>query len=149
MKLGVQAFPPSAFRDMPTSVRMVLVDVAEHPGGTIGQIVERLGFPQSHVSAAVARLRDDGMLVTNVDPADRRRTLVSLSPEHLANVERAQHTLPPVDDLLVAALVERLGAEGADHVGEATAALDLLASLFTAPQPCAPAAAQAAEEARC
>jgi DNA-binding MarR family transcriptional regulator len=98
------------------------------------------------VSAAVARLRDDGMLVTTVDPADRRRTLVTLPPEHLAYARRAPDELPPVDDVLVAALVERLGPDGADHVGEATAALDLLASLFTAPQ-CPPAAQDAARPA--
>jgi DNA-binding MarR family transcriptional regulator len=143
MKLGVQAIPPSGFRALPTSVRMVLVDVIDHPGSTIGQIVERTGFPQSHVSSAVARLRDDGMLVTTVDQADRRRTLVAPSPEHLAKAERAQHTLPPVDDLLIAALVERLGEVGAERVGEATAALELLAELFTASTPCE------AEEARC
>jgi DNA-binding MarR family transcriptional regulator len=131
MKLGVQGFPGGGFRDLPISVRVVLVDVYEHPGTTIGQIVERTGFPQSHVSQAVARLRASGVLETGVDPADRRRTLVSPSPEHLARIERGRDELEPIDDLLEAALVERLGPAGADHVAEATAALDLLAALFT------------------
>jgi DNA-binding MarR family transcriptional regulator len=114
---------------------MVLVDVFEHPGSTIGNIVERTGFPQSHVSAAVARLRDRGVLVTTVDPTDRRRTLVAPSRTHLAKVERAQHEMEPIDDILTAALVERMGPAGAEHVAEATAALELLARLLTPARP--------------
>src|SRR4051794_36990823 len=104
MKLGVLAIPPSGFRELPSSVRMVLVDVFDHPGSTIGQIVERTGFPQSHVSGAVARLRDDGVLTTTVDPLDRRRTLVAPSPEHLAKAEAARPDLPTIDAQLEAAL---------------------------------------------
>jgi DNA-binding MarR family transcriptional regulator len=140
MKLGVLAIPASGFRELPTSVRIVLVDVFEHPGATIGQIVERTGFPQSHVSAAVARLRDSGVLMTSVDPADRRRTLVAPSTEHLARAERGQEEMEPIDDLLEAALVERLGPDGADQVAEATAALELLAGLLI---PARPAVAEA------
>src|SRR5262245_33577550 len=123
MKLGVLGMPSGGFRDLPTSVRIVLVDVFEHPGTTIGQIVERTGFPQSHVSQAVARLRDDGVLETGVDPTDRRRTLV----EPVRDRARDRGELEPVDALLAAALVERLGPDGADRVGEATAALEVLA----------------------
>lgn len=130
MKLGVLAIPAGGFRDLSISVRVVLVDVFEHPGTTIGQIVERTGFPQSHVSQAVARLRDDGVLETSIDPGDRRRTLVAPSPEHLARIERNRSELEPIDEILQAALVERLGPSGADHVAEATAALELLAALF-------------------
>ena len=139
MKLGVQAIPPSGFREMPTSVRMVLVDVFEHPGSTIGQIVERTGFPQSHVSSAVARLRDGGVLETMVDPADRRRTLVAPSRTHRARVERAQREMEPVDDVIETALVERFGPEGVDHLAQATAALALLGHLL------APARTQSSE----
>ena len=145
MKLGVRALPPSEFRELPTSVRIVLVDVFEHPGGTIGQIVERTGFPQSHVSASVARLRDLGMLATTVDPDDRRRTLVAPLPEHRNRAALAEHELEPIDDIVVAALVERLGPLGADHLAEATAALELLERLFCStitetPLPCTPGA---------
>ncbi len=63
---------------LPTSVRMVLVDVSAHPGSSIGEITGRTGFPQSHVSASVARLREQGVLETSVDAGDGRRTLVSL-----------------------------------------------------------------------
>jgi DNA-binding MarR family transcriptional regulator len=131
MRLGVQAMPSGGFRDLPISVRVVLVDVHEHPGTTIGQIVERTGFPQSHVSQAVARLRDDGLLETSVDPADRRRTLVAPSAERVARADRGHPDLEPIDDILEAALVERLGPGGAGHVAELAAALDVLARLLT------------------
>ncbi len=36
----------------PTSVRMILVNVSEHPDSSIGEIASRTGFPQSHVSAS-------------------------------------------------------------------------------------------------
>ena len=135
MKIGVAAIPSSGFRDLPASVRMVLVDALENPGSTIGQIVERTGFPQSHVSAAVARLREDGVLTTKVDPVDRRRTLVIASKSHLKKIERAQREMPAIDPTLEAALVDRLGPTGADHLAEATAALTLLAGLVTPPKP--------------
>jgi DNA-binding MarR family transcriptional regulator len=120
---------------------MVLVDVFDHPGTTIGQIVERTGFPQSHVSSAVARLRDRGVLVTDIDPADRRRTLVAPSPNHLARAAHAEHEMDPIDEVLESALVEHLGPDGSHHVAEATQALELLARLLApsaavAPDPC-------------
>jgi DNA-binding MarR family transcriptional regulator len=138
MKLGVRALPPSEFRELPISVRIVLVDVFEHPDSTIGQIVERTGFPQSHVSASVARLRELGMLATSVDPHDRRRTLVGPPPEHRDRLARAEHELEPIDDILTAALVERLGPAGADEVERATAALELLEQLLSSPLPDSP-----------
>jgi DNA-binding MarR family transcriptional regulator len=130
MKLGVLAMPAGGFRDLPISVRIVLVDVFEHPGTTKGQIVERTGFPQSHVSQAVARLRDGGVLETSIDRDDRRRTLVSPAPDHVARIDHSRPELGPIDGVLEAALVARLGPPGAGHLAEATAALELLAELL-------------------
>ena len=152
LRLGVGATPPGPFRDLPTSVRMVLVDVHEHPGSTIGQIVERTGFPQSHVSSAVARLRDDGLLVTETDAHDRRRTIVAPSPAAAARRNAAKAALPPIDHALGAALVESLGPEGAAHLPEAIEALETLARLLTpaanTPAASAPAPHVAAATAR-
>ncbi len=133
MKLGVRALPPSEFRDLPISVRIVLVDVFEHPDTTIGQIVERTGFPQSHVSSSVARLRDLDMLTTTIDPDDRRRTLVAPKPEHRNRAALAEPDSEPIDAIVAAALVERLGPLGAEQVAQATAALELLERLFCSP----------------
>jgi DNA-binding MarR family transcriptional regulator len=72
----------------PLGPSMVLHDVFAHPGGSVTDITGRTGLPQSYVSESVARLRDQGLVVTEVDPADRRRTLVRTNPECLRRVAR-------------------------------------------------------------
>ncbi len=87
---------------LPTSVRMVLVDISAHPASSIGEITARTGFPQSHVSASVARLREQGVLETSVDAVDGRRTLVRLGDSLR---ERLATRAPvPVDAALAAEL---------------------------------------------
>jgi SAM-dependent methyltransferase/DNA-binding MarR family transcriptional regulator len=126
MKLGEQAIPATAgFHQLPTSVRSILIDVFEHPNSSVGEITARTGFPQSHVSAAVARLRDGGALVTTVDPNDRRRTLVRPSPEVPRRAARLVSA--PVDGALAAAL----GTKDPREVAEAVAALQALARRLT------------------
>src|SRR5947207_4856 len=98
MKIGEEAIVRAGFHHLPTSVRSILVDVFEHPNSSIGEITARTGFLQSHVSAAVARLRDGGAFVTTVDPQDRRRTRVRPAPEIL---RRATHLRSaPIDGAL-------------------------------------------------
>jgi DNA-binding MarR family transcriptional regulator len=129
MKLGEEAIPPSGFHQLPTSVRSVLMDVYEHPGSSVSEITARTGFPQSHVSASVTRLRESGALVTTTDPADRRRTLVSPNPE----VRRGLSSLAwvPVD----AVLARAIGTGDPGQAAEAVAALELLARLLTPDAP--------------
>ena len=57
MKIAEEALPKPTTGGPPTSVRMILIHVAEHPDSSVGEIASRTGFPQSHVSASVARLR--------------------------------------------------------------------------------------------
>jgi DNA-binding MarR family transcriptional regulator len=76
--------------------------VAEHPGSSIAEIVSRTEFPQSHVSSAVARLRELGVLQAMVDSGDARRTLVELTPGMRRRF--AARTAVPVDGALAAAL---------------------------------------------
>jgi len=125
MKLGEDAIPPSGFHRMPASVRSVLVDAYSHPGSSVSEITARTGFPQSHVSAAVTRLRERGGVITTTDPADRRRTLVSPNPE----VERGlpSRSWGSVDPVLATAI----GADDPDQAAEAVAALELLGKLLT------------------
>jgi DNA-binding MarR family transcriptional regulator len=98
----------------PTIAGMVLADVFAHPGSSISEITTRTGMPQSHVSETVARLRGQGTVESFPDPADRRRTLVRVSPQHPSNVMRA--ALVPVDEALIAALGELTPDEAADIV---------------------------------
>lgn len=123
MNVAERALPTGTIN---TSVRLVLIDVAYHPGSSISQITERTGFPQSHVSQSVARLRELGVLETIVDPSDRRRTLVSSTPA-LAQHQARAGAATPLPEVLAASLEE------AQHrqLGDAVAAIELLAALFT------------------
>ena len=71
-----------------TNARFVAIDVSSHPGSSISEITARTGFPQSHVSMLVTRLREQGLLRTEVDPRDRRRTLVYPVDEALDQARR-------------------------------------------------------------
>jgi DNA-binding MarR family transcriptional regulator len=100
MKIAEDALPKPP-GGIATSVRMVLIDIGENPDSSIGEIAARTGFPQSHVSTAVARLRDFGALVTTVDEQDRRRTLVRVAP---GIQQRARRAEVPVGGAVAAAL---------------------------------------------
>jgi hypothetical protein len=127
VKLGEEAVPASGFHELPTSVRSVLVDVLSHPGSSITDITARTGFPQSHVSASVARLRDQSVLVTAVDPGDRRRTLVRPAP---GVVRRgARRASVPID----ATVAKALGTDDQGQVAEVVAALELVARRLRIP----------------
>src|SRR5690242_1551492 len=79
MKIGEEAIPVDGVGAYSTSHRSVLIvasDVRANPGSSVGEIAERTGFPQSKVSACVARLREAGAIDAEPDPADRRRLLV-------------------------------------------------------------------------
>jgi DNA-binding MarR family transcriptional regulator len=124
MKLGEEALPPSGLDDMGASVRSVLTDVFSHPGSSVSEIKDRTGFPQSHVSSSVARLRDLGVLVTAPDPADRRRTLVRPADGMVQKAVR--RAASSVD----ATLAEAIGPDAEDRLPEVLAALDLLGELI-------------------
>ncbi len=129
MKLGEEAIPPSrqaeAAGGVTTSVRLVMADISYHPGSSVSEITERTGFPQSLVSISVAKLRDFGVVVTEPDPADRRRTLVR-PVEGVVRRGGTQHTAVPVDETIAKAI----GAEAQDRLPEALAALELLGQLI-------------------
>jgi DNA-binding MarR family transcriptional regulator len=58
----------------------VVEDVARHPRTTVGEVASRTGLAQSLVSRLVSQMQAGGILTTSRDPADRRRTLVSVDP---------------------------------------------------------------------
>jgi DNA-binding MarR family transcriptional regulator len=125
MKLGEEAIPRSKADagGTATSLRLVMADVAYHPGSSVSEITERTGFPQSLVSLSVARLRDLGFVVTAPDPADRRRTLVR--PVEGALRQGARHAAATVDQTIAKAI----GTDAQDRLPEALAALELLGQL--------------------
>ncbi|WP_432992825.1 MarR family transcriptional regulator [Dactylosporangium sp. CA-233914] len=102
MKLGSVAMPALGDESLPASVRSVLIDVTQHPDSSVGEIAARTGFPQSHVSASIARLQEHGSVVSSPDPRDRRRTLVRPNPD--AKPAFVVVTGEPADDVLLQAL---------------------------------------------
>jgi DNA-binding MarR family transcriptional regulator len=108
-----------------TSARLVFVDVAYHPNSSITEITERTGFPQSLVSTAVARLREIGLLQTEPDPLDRRRTLVRTTPT--INDVEVRLSQVSIDDVLA----KELAPEHEKELSNVIASLDLLSRLLT------------------
>lgn len=126
MKMGERAVTDAGFSQAPTSIRLIMGDIFEHPGSAVGEITARTGFPQSHVSASVAKLREGGVVETETDPRDRRRTLVravSGVPERWA--ERLASV--PVEN----AVASTLGTDEPRQVAGVITLLDALLDRFT------------------
>ena len=124
MRLGQAATPRAGIHRLPTSTQLVLVDVGDHPGTSVSEVVSRTGLPQSLVSAAVTRLREGGALITETDPRDRRRTLVSPSPAIAGR--KAQVPTTPLEDVLRA----ELGLEDPHEIAHVMELLTELSTLF-------------------
>jgi DNA-binding MarR family transcriptional regulator len=107
-----------------TSARLVLIDVVYHQGSSITEITERTGFPQSLVSMAVAKLRELGMLESEPDPMDRRRTLVRTTPALKAIPNRLGQV--SIEDIVA----KELDLDDQSRVTEVIEALDLVARLI-------------------
>lgn len=75
----------------PLYQQLVLDDVIEHPGSTIQEITTRLAMAQSLISRAIAHARDEGWVITFVDPEDHRRTRVRPSNDLLAHPPAGIH----------------------------------------------------------
>lgn len=117
MKIGEGAMRGGDGPAIPSGLRLIVTDIAESPGSSIGEIAERTGLPQSYVSTSVARLRDRGAVRTTADPSDGRRTLVEFAESIPARA--ARRGAVPVD----AALAEEAGL---DDPADAIAALEAL-----------------------
>ncbi len=128
MRMSEKALPTAGLDLSPIGVRsgmVVAADIDEHPGTSIREIAERTGLVQSLVSAAVARLRDAGVVVTETDPSDRRRTLVRHAPDK--SRREAEVESIPVDEALAAAF----GARSAEEATQIVAAVETLAKRLT------------------
>jgi len=104
-----------------SNARFVLIDVWNHP--QFDQRDHRSDRdPQSHVSVLVTRLRDRGVLRTEVDNHDRRRTLVYPVPEA---VRRARHR---VGSTVEGPIARSMGTTETVNVAEVVDAFQLVAS---------------------
>jgi DNA-binding MarR family transcriptional regulator len=118
MKLAEEGLPRNGVNN---SVRFVLLDIAENPGSSISEITARTGYPQSHVSTSVIKLRESGFVRTETDPADRRRSLVWIVPEA---VDRTHNRLISTAD---AAIRRAMGNPPDAEVAEVVGALEVVA----------------------
>jgi DNA-binding MarR family transcriptional regulator len=82
-------------RPVAASTVAIVEDVADHPQSPITEIARRTGLAQSLVSRTVNRLQAVGVLAVGHDPADGRRTLVSVDPRarHMDFAERAERPI--------------------------------------------------------
>lgn len=134
VKLGEQGLRgpkggPSGTGELPVGPTLVMQDVVAHDRSTVSEITARTGLPQSYVSESVARLRDEGVLVTETDPDDRRRTRVRVSRAHLKTVRQKGRT--SVDALFVGALDDI----GADEAARLLASLETIAERLRPAEP--------------
>jgi DNA-binding MarR family transcriptional regulator len=112
MKLAEEGLPGQGVNN---SVRFVLLDIAANPGSSINEITARTGFPQSHVSTSVMKLRQFGAVRTENDPRDRRRTLVWVVPKAVQQAH--SRVTSTVDTAITRALGNRPAAEVAEVIG--------------------------------
>ncbi|MEU4344185.1 helix-turn-helix domain-containing protein [Nocardia sp. NPDC023852] len=105
----------------PPGESAVLSEVAEHPGCSINQLSASTGFVQSHISTLVAGLVERGLLTTDTDPADRRRTRVHPAEGLTRGINRRQR---PIDNTLAVTLGDPAAARRAAEL------LDELATLL-------------------
>ncbi len=107
-------------RPVAASTVAIVEDVTSHPRSPITRIAQRTGLAQSLVSRTVERLQGHGVLTVEHDPADGRRTLVSVDPKtrRLDFSERAER---PIAD----AIRQLTGVSGAQQL-RVEAALEVL-----------------------
>ncbi len=121
-KIGEDSMPKTGLTNMPTSMKLVLFDVFDHPDSTISEITARTGLLQSQVSSAVARFREAGAFETRRDPHDKRRTLVKGRRE-VARRGAEMH-YEPVEDIIA----READSKNAEDLTQLTSCLENLAS---------------------
>lgn len=123
-KIAEDTMRPANAPVTPPGVRLILMDVAAAKDSSIKDITARTGLPQSYVSESVARLREQGVLRTQADPADGRRTLVRLTRDAPRAVARAGAV--SVDKALIAALGDIDPKTGATLIANLQVVMDHL-----------------------
>ena len=108
-------------RPVAASTVAIVEDVTDHPQSPITEIAQRTGLAQSLVSRTVDRLQARGVLTAGRDPADGRRTLVSVDPRtrHRDFAERAER---PIADA-----IRQLAGVSGEQQRRIEAALQVLA----------------------
>lgn len=69
-------------------------DIAHHERTSVGEIASRTGLAQSLVSRTVAKMDDAGVVISERDPADGRRRLISIAPTVRTGLFRSRARRP-------------------------------------------------------
>jgi DNA-binding MarR family transcriptional regulator len=104
--------------DLPRNGAFVLGAIARG-GVALGAVIDGLGVSKQAAGALVDTLVSRGYLGRSVDPEDRRRLRVELTPRGMAVAEVIRDAVEAVDE----ALLERVGAEHVAHTRATLAAL--------------------------
>jgi len=71
-----------------------LAQVSEQPGASMTDLVDGLVMAPATASRAVDALVDSGLVFRSLDPADRRRTVLQVSPDGVAVLAAVEPRLP-------------------------------------------------------
>ena len=116
----------------------VLKGIAEHPGGSLRDVSARTLTTQSTASEVVARLVARGLVARGPAAGDRRRAVLSATPEGFRALRASD---PPVQELLIAAIgqlppvQQEAIAAGLTVWLEAAGFGELAPSMFFEPEP--------------
>jgi SAM-dependent methyltransferase len=125
MQIGGDALPEdSPVRRFSPAARLVLADVFEHLGASVGEISERTGLPPDHVSTVVSRLADEGVVDTVADQSGGQRILAGAGRGAALRDDSA----PQVGEALATAV----GTGDPERVSELVAILESLARQLNA-----------------
>lgn len=94
----------------------------DHPGASLSDLAAQLGIGLPSASTLVSRLVEAGQVDRREDPAERRRTLLTLTPGGKAHLDAAIG----VSCSELAELLRALPARDVDKVGQAMAVLRTL-----------------------
>lgn len=111
------------------SQHSALASIETHGPLTLGDLAAREQVAPPTVTKVVGRLEDDGLVDRTVDPADRRVSRVSITPEGRRRLDRSRARRD-------AALAERLATLSPGDLDRLGHAVDVLEALVdTAPAP--------------
>jgi len=85
----------SRFRELGISMSQFPVLVALRNGDSLTQkqLATLAGVEQPSMAQLLARMQRDGLIRREIDPSDRRSSLVSLTPETLEKIDPARNVL--------------------------------------------------------